>query len=90
MDREVFEGIVSYFRLRTNVARSRAENSCSTGQNRCRLAEIAAILYQLRRAGSVQVFSAWAERFCSGGSAREAGVRRNSCRDAASKPRPFA
>jgi hypothetical protein len=34
-------GTVSYFSFRSNGARSRAENSCSTGQIWCRLTEIA-------------------------------------------------
>jgi hypothetical protein len=70
---------VSYFSFRSNVARNRGENSCSTGQNWSRLAEIAPNLYQLRQTGSVQVFSAWAESLCSVGAAREVGVRRNDC-----------
>jgi hypothetical protein len=39
-------------------------------------------------AGSVQVFSAWAESFCSVGAAREVGVRRNGCRNVRLNPHP--
>jgi hypothetical protein len=53
---------VSYFGFRSNVARRRGENSCSTVQNWCRLSEITPNLHQLRQTGSAQVFAAWAER----------------------------
>ena len=83
---------VSYFSFRSNVARTRGKNSCSTGQNWSRTSTTCPKsrqnLYQLRQTSSVQVLPAQAESLSSAGPAREVGVQRNAYRDVGLDPQP--
>ena len=83
---------ISYFSFRSNVARTRGKNSCSTGQNWSRTSTTCPKsrqnLYQLRQTSSVQVLPAQAESLSSVGPAREVGVQRNAYRDVGLDPQP--